>query len=126
MKNYEIVSNETMCEMFREEEKSGRDYFDFGDRIEIDGLLYHTYVDTRNGKEYAVREIRTVHMGFNSNDEGKVEELIEIVEREGACNASWGVTGRTMHCVLAGQLAEQLPQYRSEIGYNYKCTFYKK
>lgn len=92
-----------------------------GDR-EIDGLLYSIWSDKGSGAAYAVKEIRTVHMGFNSNLPGKVEELVEIVEREGACRASWGVDGRTMHQILARELAKELPQYEFEITYNYGCT----
>lgn len=122
-----IISKETWYEMLEAEEKSGRDYLTPELAVEDeDGLLYRIWKDERTGKEYAVREIRTVHMGFNSNEEGKVDEFIAIVEREGECLASWGVTGRTMHGILAQQLAKELPQYEFEIGYNYHCLARKK
>ena len=107
-------------------EKDGR-YIDYVRQEECEGLLYSVYVDTRNGKEYAVREIRSLSMGFNRNDEGKVDEFVAIVEREGACKAFWGVTGRTMHLMLAQQLAAQLPQYEFELDYDlYLCIARKK
>ena len=122
MKSYEIISGEKLNEMLEEEEVSGREYLELGDRIEIDGFLYSTWIDTRTKKEYLHRLIRTVHMGFNDNEPGKIEEFIEIVEREGACKASWGVTGRTYHLMLAEQLAGLLPQYNFEIDYqSYRC-----
>ena len=121
-----ILTKEELNEMLREEAKAKREYFDYQGEEEIDGLLYSRWLDTRNGEQYVCREIRSVHMGFNSNEEGTVEKLIEIVEREGACKASWGVTGRTMHSILASQLAQQLQQYDFEIGYNYECIARKK
>lgn len=73
------------------------------------------------------KEVRTVHMGFNSNEEGKVEEFIRIVEHEGACKASWGVTGRTSHLMLANELAKSFPQYDWEIDYDrYGCKATKR
>lgn len=121
-----IITREEANERFAAEEKSGRYYIEYAGCDDVNGLLYYFYRDGRNGYEFAVRQTRTVHMGFNSNDEGKVEEFIEIVEREGECLASWGVTGRTMHQYLAQQLADSLPQYDWEIGYNYHCKATKK
>ena len=121
-----IISKETWYEMLEAEEKSGRDYLGYLRFEESDGLLYEVWQDTRTGKEYAVRKSRSVNMGFNSNEEGKVDEFIAIVEREGECYALWGVTGRTMHQILAEQLARELPQYEFEIGYNYHCLARKK
>lgn len=107
-------------------EKDDR-YIEYARQEECEGLLYSVYTDTRNGKEYAVREIRSLSMGFNSNEDGKVDEFITIVEREGACKAFWGVTGRTMHLMLAQQLAAQLPQYEFELDYDlYKCIGKKR
>ena len=118
MSAVEFVSREKQLELMLEDERS----FEWLGQREIDGLLYTVWKDVRNGKEYAAREIRTVHMGFNSNEDGKVEEFVAIVEREGACKASWGVTGRTMHQMLASQLAGELPQYEFEIDYDrYGC-----
>ena len=122
----EIISNEKINKMMEEEERSRGNYIQWHGSKENDGLLYSLYYDSRTGKEYAVREIRGVHMGFNSNEPGKEEEFVKIVEREGACKASWGVTGRTMHSILAQQLAKKYPEYSFEIGYNYECTAYKK
>lgn len=93
---------------------------------EIDGKLYSTWEDTRNGNCYATPTTKTVHMGFNSNDDGKLEEFIANVEKYGECEASYGVTGRTMHEILAHRLATELPQYEFEIGYNYKCIARKR
>lgn len=126
MEKMKFVTGEEMSAMLKQEADSGREFLDWEKTAEIDGLLYDIYRDKRTGEMYADRQIRTVHMGFNSNEEGKVEELIAIVEREGACQASWGVTGRTMHGILAQQLQSELPQYDFDIGYNYHCLVSKK
>lgn len=101
-------------------------YFVPDSPIEVNEQTYSTYRDIRNGDAYMVKDIRTVHMGFNSNLPGKVEELIAIVEEDGVCYASWGVTGRTLHEILASNLAKSLPQYDWEIGYNYLCKATKR
>ena len=121
-----IIEREQLCEMLRAEERTGREYLEPVRKVEAGGLLYGIWRDRRTGKEYAVREIRSVSMGFNSNEAGKVDEFVAIVEREGECKARWGVTGRTMHEILAHQLAKELPQYEFEIGYNYHCVARKK
>lgn len=121
-----IITKEHWHDMLRAEDKSGKYYLDFVRNEEQDGLLYAVWMDKRTGKDYAVREIRTVNMGFNSNEDGKVDEFVSIVEREGECKASWGVTGRTAHELLAHQLAKELPQYDFEIGYNYHCLARKR
>ena len=127
MENINIISMEKLTDMFEEEEKCRRSYLDLVGRQEIDGLLYDVYEDNRTGKKYAAWQPRTVHMGFNSNEPGKVEEFIAIVEREGACNASWGVTGRTAHLILANKLRESLPQYDWEVSYeHYGCKAKKR
>lgn len=72
------------------------------------------------------KEVRSIYMGFNYNEDGKVEELISIVEKEGACEAYWGVTGRTKHQILSYQLSKELPQYNFNIGENYECIVTKK
>lgn len=123
---YTIISSETLCAMFEEEENSGRDYLTSGSQFQIDGLTYVPWIDTRTGKRYAARHTPTIHMGFNSNEPGTIERLIEVVEREGECKASWGVTGRTMHGILAEALKRELPQYDFEIGYNYQCIVRKR
>lgn len=121
MSKFKIITEEQWCSMSEQELRSGREYLHWDGYEERDGLLFSVYLDKRLGKRYGVRTVRSVHMGFNSNEEGKVEEFVAIVEREGACKATWGVTGRTMHQILAGQLAKLLPQYEWEIGYNYEC-----
>lgn len=121
-----IISREELNKLFEEEERTRHEFIDWCKEVEIGGLLYTIYRDGRTGKKFAVQTIRTVHMGFNDNDEGKVEEFVAIVEREGACHASWGVTGRTMHYFLGCKLADALPQYDWNIGANYECTARKK
>lgn len=121
-----IVTKEFMHALFREEEKARRDFIDHEGRIEQDELLYDHWVDTRNDKHYLVRAERSVHMGFNDTPDEKVAEVQRIVEKEGVCHASWGVTGRTMHSLLAAQLARKLPEYEFEIGYNYECRITKR
>ena len=68
--------------------------------------------------------MKCINMGFNSNEPGKEEEFLEAMKQDGCCGASWGVTGRTMHRILASQLASKYPQYRFEIGDNYECAAY--
>ena len=126
MKKMKFVTNEELNNLLEQEFGSGKDYMDWKKTTEVDGLLYSVYEDKRTGDLYAARTIRTVHMGFNSNEEGTVEELTGIVEREGACHASWGVAGRTMHEILAHQLSKELPQYDFDIGHNYRCSVTKK
>lgn len=126
MEKMKFITGEEMSAMFKQEAESGREYLDWEKMEEIDGLLYSVYRDRRNDEVYAARQTRTVHMGFNSNEEGKVDELVAIVEREGSCKASWGVTGRTMHEILAHRLSSELPQYDFDIGHNYHCLVSKR
>lgn len=122
MNNSASVISEAKLRRFFEAEDEGKMKIDYCGTMEVEGFLYELYEDTRTGKRYAVRMIRTVHMGFNSNEDGKVEELVSVIEREGTCKASWGVTGRTMHLMLANKLAEMLPQYDWDIDYDrYHC-----
>ena len=126
MKKPKIITKRELNDLLEQEYRSNREYMNWKMEAEIDGLLHSIYEDKRSGELYAVRVVRTVHMGFNSNEEGKVEELVGIIEREGACNASWGVTGRTMHEILAHRLSKELPQYDFDIGHNYRCLVTKK
>lgn len=131
MENTKIITKEEWREMAREEikyfDKTGKWYTETVEfETEIDGKLYTIQKDTRNGNIYAVPTTKSVHMGFNSNEEGKVEEFVSFVEKYGECQASWGVTGRTMHEILAQRLAKELPQYEFEIEYNYHCVGRKK
>lgn len=126
MEKMKFVTEEELDDLLEREIRSGKDYIGWKEYNEIDGLLYSIYEDKRNGGLYAARVTRTVHMGFNSNEEGTVEELVGIVEREGACYASWGVIGRTMHEILAHRLSKELPQYDFDIGHNYRCLVSKK
>lgn len=126
MEKMTLITKEKLNDLFKQEEASGQEYLDREKQIEIDGLLYSAYRDKRTNELYAVWEIRTVHMGFNSNEEGKVDELVVIVEREGSCKVSWGVTGRTMHEILAHGLKAELPQYDFDIGHNYHCLVSKR
>lgn len=116
MERYNIISAEQIDRMLDEEAEKRMDYLTFnGYNNGFDGLFYELWEDTRDGNCYAVRKTRTINMGFNSNDPGTVEQLVDVVEREGACYASWGVTGRTAHAMLGRQLAKELPQYDCEI-----------
>lgn len=121
------LTREELYQLYKEEERIGKDFIEW-ERTEEDekGRLYNIYKDTRNGNFFKVVAIRSVHIGFNTNDPDKVAELVAIVDREGVCDAHWGVTGRTMHSILAEQLAKELPQFNCEIGYNYLCRFTKK
>lgn len=127
MECYSVITKRKLNSLLKEEEKAGKEFIEWIKLEECEGLLYNFYIDKRTGKQYAIRESRTVHMGFNSNEDGKIDELIEIVEREGGCKASWGVTGRTAHELLAQKLRDLLPQYDFEIDYDmYLCIVMKK
>jgi hypothetical protein len=121
-----IVSNDFINDLLREEERTHRDFIDYVEQIERDELLYNHWCDTRTGEHYLVRAERSVHMGFNDSPADKIDEVRRIVEKEGACHASWGVTGRTMHSILAAQLAQMLPEYDFAIGGNYECRITKR
>ena len=123
MEHITIITKRKLKAMLEADER----FFDWKGERDCEGRLYDIWKDKRTGHLYGVQIVRTVHMGFNSNDEGKVEEFVSIVEREGACKASWGVTGRTKHLMLAEQLAASLPQYEWELDYDrYLCKAMKK
>lgn len=123
---YEIITKEELNAMFEEEERTGIEFLKWGYAKEFeDGRMYTRYTDKRTGKKFAVWEPRTVHFGLNSIPEEKVQELVEIVEREGGAQASWSCTGRTLHQMLANRLASMLPQYSFDIDYNYRCNVSK-
>ena len=105
MKKPKIITERELNDLLEQEFRSGRDYMSWKLEAEIGGLLHSIYEDERSGELYAVRVVRTVHMGFNSNEEGKVEELVGIIERE---------------------LSKELPQYDFDIGHNYRCLVTKK
>lgn len=122
-----FITKEQKHQIFAEEQRTGKLIYEWVGEREIDGRLYSIYKNKRTHEEFASPQVRTVYMGFNSNEEGKVEEFIQIVEKEGECLATWGVTGRTMHEILARRLAEELPQYKWEIGYEfYECKATKR
>lgn len=123
MENVKYITGAQISAMLEEEKKTHKTRLEPQLCVkEIDGLLFSMWEDEMTGDMYAVREIRTVHMGFNSNEPGKEEEFIGIMEREGACLASWGVTGRTAHLLLAEQFANEHPEYLWELDYaSYRC-----
>ena len=122
-----VLTNEQLAQLYKEAERIGKNFIKW-ERTEegANGRAYNVYKDTRNGEFFEVVVVRSVHIGFNTNNPDKVAELVAIVEREGVCDAYWGVTGRTMHSILAERLAKELPQFNCEIGYNYLCRFTKK
>lgn len=129
MKNceYTIISREDLQALFDEQKRTEREFVKYLWRLlSEDGSVYNIWQDTRTGEEFAVWEPRTVHFGLNSIPEDKVQELVEIVESEGEASASWGCDGRTLHQMLANQLARMLPQYHFDIGYDYRCNVSKK
>lgn len=52
------------------------------------------------------------------------EEIIRVVEAEGAAELNWSCTGETRFNIHANQWAKALPQYRFEIA-RYRCVVYK-
>lgn len=123
----EIITQEKLNALLEEEERCKGEFISFlGYRCE--GLKkFSLWRDERTGKEYAKPEIISIHMGFNSNEDGKMEKLIEVVESNGIARASWGVTGRTRHMMLAQSLEKLLPQYDFEIEYDrYLCLVKKR
>lgn len=125
--NYTIITREELAALFEEQERTRSDYMDYQETVEgEDGRLYTVYEDMRTGEKVAAWYPRTVHFGLNAIPAHKVQELIEIVEREGGARASWSCDGRTRHQMLANRLAKLLPQYHFDIGYNYKCEVSKK
>lgn len=122
----EKITNKKLNEMLTEDERSGRDCIDYiGIQNGEDGFAYSVWKDTRSGTVYGVREVRTVHMGFNDSPPEKIEELKRVIDREGVARASWGVTGRTCHMALAYELQEKMTGYAFKIGYNYECEVTK-
>ena len=121
-----ITTSDKINELLEEEERTGELLIDLVGEKEKDGLLYTHWRDVRNGADYLVRKERTVHVGFNDTPPEKEEEIKRILESEGVCHASWGVTGRTMHSILAANLAQKMPEYQFEIGSNYKCRITKR
>lgn len=116
-----IISHEKINRMFEEEAEFGKYKLDWIKETEFDNHLYSVYKDRKSGNYYAIEKSRFLHMGFNSNEPGTEDEFLRIMKVEGRCRPSWGVTGRTAHMMLAEQLAAKYPQFRWEIGYNYKC-----
>lgn len=124
MDSISIISKAKLSKILDEEERTKKNLIDYYKMQEVEGLLYSIWTDKATGNKYAVREFRCVTIGFNTIEEDKVEKFKDIMKREGACKASWGCTGRTLHQMLANQLAKRFPEYRWEIGYNYECTAY--
>ena len=54
------------------------------------------------------------------------DQIIAVIEKEGACELSWSCTGRTRHEMHAHQWAKAMPEYDFEIGYNYHCVVRKR
>lgn len=118
-----IISREKLKKLFEEEEQ-GKRFFRFEKLTEFEGRQYNVFKEDGTNNLYAVQAERSLHMGFNSNEPGKEDEFLRIMENEGVCRLSWGVTGRTAHRILAHQFAEKYPEYRWEIGDNYECKAY--
>jgi len=69
-----------------------------------------------------MNETTTIYFGLNTISDEKIKEFTETVNNEGAAKASWSVTGRTKHQMLAQELANKLPQFKFEIDYDsYSC-----
>ncbi|KUG03141.1 hypothetical protein ASZ90_019481 [hydrocarbon metagenome] len=57
----------------------------------------------------------------NSVTNELVSEVKKQIELNGKCRVSFNVIGRTKHELLSGELAQILPEYHFDIGYNYQC-----
>jgi len=55
-----------------------------------------------------------------------IEEVKEALKEYDTVEVSFDVTGRTMHQILSNQLADRMPEYEFEIGYNYICIVKNK
>ncbi len=126
MANYNLITAEEFNRRCEEEERSGGFYIEMREALELDGKWCRVWEDRRTHEAFAVEETKSVNMGFNSDEDGKIDELIKTVEKYGKAQASYGVTGRTMHEILAHRLSKKLPQYDFDIGYNYHCLVTKK
>ena len=126
MANYNLITSDEFNKRCEEEERSGRFYIEMREALEIGGKWCRVWEDSRTKELFAVEEVKSVNMGFNSDEDGKIDELIATVEKYGKAQASYGVTGRTCHELLAHELSKRLPQYDFEIGYNYYCLVTKK
>lgn len=61
----------------------------------------------------------------NAVTEELIKEVKEALETNDVVEVSFDVTGRTCHQMLSFQLAERMPEYKFEIGYNYVCKITK-
>ena len=120
-----VISREWFLNKIHEEEIRHMEILKFHGSVESRGLSYSVYTDLDTRKLVALYKRKKLHMGFNDTPDEKIKEFVDIIEREGACDASWGVTGRTYHMILANQLKDRLPDYHWEIGDNYECSAFK-
>lgn len=63
---------------------------------------------------------------FNDVSDLLVKKVKKAFEETNEVEISFGVTGRTCHEVLSHVIADKMPEYDFEIGYNYKCIARKK
>lgn len=115
MVKIEFISKGKFDEICEKERKEDIELIKFCEEREIDGKPYLIYKDVTANTEYAVPEARKVIMGAASNGPGKIDEFVEIVEREGACKACWWQVGKSAHEILGKRLSQQMPQYKWEI-----------
>jgi len=121
-----VITKEELNAIYEEGERVGKELVEWLEfREGDDGRQYDLFLDKRKKTKFAVWRPRTVFFGLNTIPEDKLQEFVELVEREGGARACWTCDGRTLHQILANQLATKLPQYRFDIGYNYHCFAYK-
>lgn len=125
MENINLISSVEFQRRCDEEDRSGRLYISWVGCNEIRGKYCTTWRDERTKELFAVESVKSVHMGFNSNEDGKIEELISTVEKYGRAKASYGVLGRTCHEILSYELSKILSQYDFTIG-GYDCIVKKR
>ena len=61
----------------------------------------------------------------NRVSDNLIQEVKEALKEYDTVEVSFDVTGRTYHEMLSNQLADKMPEYKFEIGYNYLCRITK-
>lgn len=73
--NTKFITKDQLHDLLNQEKRDHGNYLHWEGLKELgaQGLLYETWIDQRSNTLLAIKAVRTVHMGFNSNEEDKVE-----------------------------------------------------